>query len=187
MTQQVCERCKDTYLVAPCRVGKTKFCSLKCRRTPLRERFLRLVGQPDANGCHPWAGFVGPSGYGILRLGGGENKAVRAHRAAFLLFVGQIPDGLEICHKCDNPLCVNPDHLFLGTRADNHADMMAKDRGPRGERAGAAKLTDAKVLEIRRRYATTDITQRQLADEFGVSRPTIGFLISRKTWKHLVA
>jgi hypothetical protein len=110
---------------------------------------------------------------------------VRAHRAAYLLFRGPIPTGQQVLHRCDNRLCINPDHLFLGTQADNMADKVAKGRQAKGESNGASKLNPVKVLAMRERYARGDIKQRDLAKMFGVSQPTARRAVLGITWKHV--
>lgn len=120
---------------------------------------------------------------------------VRSHRAAYELTHGPIPDedleGQKICvlHRCDNPPCCNPAHLFLGTRSDNHADMVAKGRiarhgKPRGESHSQTPLTEQDVRRIRRRYRNGD-SLRRIADDFPVSHVTIANIVHRRTWAHL--
>lgn len=110
-------------------------------------------------------------------------KCTGAHRLAYTDAFGEIPKGMCVCHRCDNPLCVNPDHLFLGTRADNNADMVAKGRSASGERNGAHKLTMKKVQDIRKRYAKGGVTHRSLAKDHNVSHVLIGSIIRREIWK----
>ena len=103
-----------------------------------------------------------------------------ASRAAYTAWIGPIPDGQFVCHRCDNPPCINPKHLFLGTPHDNSADMAAKHRSANGEWKRTHKLTDDQVAEIRSRYAEGGVTQRQLAEEFGVSQQLVGLLAQRR-------
>ena len=98
---------------------------------------------------------------------------------------GPIPDGLHVLHRCDNRICINPDHLFLGTALDNMADMKAKQRARRGDRHPMSKLTDDKVREIRRLYTQGDVSQKALGQAFGVRAGTIGDIVRRERWAWL--
>jgi hypothetical protein len=111
---------------------------------------------------------------------------VSTHRHIYAALLGGIPDGLHICHHCDNPPCVRPGHLFAGTNADNSADRDQKGRHntARGERHWSARLTEAKVLEIRR-LASEGVSLRALARQFGVSHINIGQIIRRELWAHV--
>jgi hypothetical protein len=131
------------------------------------ERLWRRVdksGGPDA--CWPFTRAVNRKGYGIV---GGRNRGL-AHRIAFEAVKGPVPDGLLVCHHCDNPPCCNPAHLFAGTIPDNALDMVAKGRAPdmRNERCGKSRLTDQQVADIRKRWAEGE-TITSLAQEHGVS------------------
>lgn len=110
-----------------------------------------------------------------------------AHRVAFAMAFGAIPPGNSICHRCDNPGCCNPSHLFAGTQAQNNADCWQKGRGAdtRGERNGKSLLTEAHVSEIRRRYRAGGLTQYDLMKEYGVSQPTISAIIVGRLWRHV--
>ena len=152
----------------------------------------------DLEGCWDWTAYASGDGYGIFW--DGENY-VRAHRYAYELANGEIPNGMHICHRCDNPGCVNSRHLFLGTNAGDMADRNKKGRQAQGERSGArlhpekmprpgvrngqAKLDDLKVREIRGMYATGGITQVKLAKFFGVHVSTICDVVNRKIWAHV--
>lgn len=145
----------------------------------LGERLLRRV-IVAASGCWEWQGCR-PRGYGQIRLDGGMRLA---HRAAWKAFRGPIPDGLCVLHRCDNPPCLNPEHLFIGTRADNNADKAAKGRARGAVMPGrsnpSAKLTEDEVRQIR---ASVGQTQRALAARFGVTQPQICAIRLRKSWK----
>jgi hypothetical protein len=182
---RTCERCGRSFLAYRCDVGygKAKFCSVDCRYLPLVDRFFSYVGTKTEDGCIPWIGYKGPQGYGrIIERG----KTHLAHRLSYEIHVGPIPDGLQVLHNCpagDNPSCCNPDHLFLGTNADNHKDKVAKGRQYKWERVWAAKLTPAIARKIRERYSKGGITHRQLAEEHGMAHCTIGSLLRGETWK----
>lgn len=181
-------------------------------RIPPAVRFWRKVKKTKR--CWLWTGSKAPSGYGLFRPRR-DGPSIGVHRFAYELTYGPIEPGLFVCHHCDNPRCVRPDHLFLGTHADNMRDMHRKGRGqrgdthwmhrhpekvPRGERHWssrhpekqrrgtdiyAAKLTDQQVLEIRSRYRPYVVSKQTLANEHGVSRRAIDLIIRRETWRHL--
>jgi len=161
------------------------------RHLPPEERFWLMVDKRGPDDCWPWAGCRLRHGYGHFNVNG---RKTLAHRFSWSLVNGPIPDGNGwhgtcVLHRCDNPPCVNPAHLFLGTQADNIDDMIAKGRngytGQRGEKHGMAKLTESQVIEIRRRYAIGNISQEKLAFELGVSQTTIGSIVRRDKWTHV--
>lgn len=134
----------------------------------LEEALTRI----DKSGeCHLWTGAKHPFGYG-------QAATKLAHRLTWENTNGPIPKGLCVLHKCDNPPCCNPEHLFLGTKGDNARDCAAK------ERSSTRKLTGPQVLEIRARRANGE-TGIVLARAFGVSEKNIGHIVHRETWKHL--
>ena len=110
-----------------------------------------------------------------------KRKQWPAHRLSYQLFIGDIPKGLMVCHACDVRSCVNPEHLWIGTCADNLADMASKGRAAKGERNGNAKLTNKQVMAI----LQDDRTLSQIASDYGVDRTNIWQIKSRKTHKHL--
>jgi hypothetical protein len=161
----------------------SRACELKARMRPLAVRFWEKVRK--ANSCWLWTGSVNAAGYGQVQCTD-RKRPVLSHRVSWELANGSIPDGQCVLHRCDNPRCVNPDHLFIGTQLDNIADAVTKRRNPRGAQFPQAKLRDADVRTIRRRYSTGGITQMKLAQEYGVSDGVICEIISRKRWTHVV-
>jgi len=151
---------------------------------PLDARFWAKVLRGD--GCWLWRAGTNKRGYGRIGIVG--KQVDLAHRVAWELVYGPIPDGLCVLHHCDIPSCVRPSHLFLGTRRDNFADMRAKGRehkvGPRGERAALAKLTETNVLTIRARRAAGE-KLKDIAPDFGISLALVSDIARRKIWKHL--
>ena len=141
----------------------------------LHTRFWAKVQKGE--GCWIWRAST-KRGYGRI-------DGCYAHRVSWEIHYGSIPDDMCVCHHCDNPLCVRPDHLFLGTQADNTADRVSKGRGGIGERNSHARLSEDQVREIRRCYATGGLTYHALAAAFGVAPSTIGFILNRGTWKHV--
>lgn len=146
---------------------------------PVETRFWPRVNKTEA--CWEWTGSIRRNGYGyIVRL----DRNVGVHRFSWELHHGPIPDGLFVCHHCDNRKCVRPDHLFLGTAADNQRDMRDKGRGLRGERVYTAKLTAADVVEIRARFAAGEALD-VLAELKGMHRDSIKNVVTRKSWGHV--
>jgi len=150
------------------------------------------VIRPDLGPCWVWTARCLPSGYGSFWLGPSDGKTT-AQRFSYWLAYGINPGDLDALHHCDNPPCVRPDHLFLGTAADNSADMVAKGRHsaakhpesvPRGERAGHAKLTNAQALEIKARLASGE-TPRQIAPDYPVKECAISHIKTGRNWGHL--
>ena len=140
-------------------------------------------------GCWEWTGPLARGGYGMF--GSPYIPSKRTHRVAWFLANGPIPEGLSVCHRCDNRLCCRPDHLFLGTHADNNADMHRKGRGNSfgrkgrfGEAATSHKLSERQALEILVRKRAGESTAK-LVQEFGVSRTTVKKIANGRLWPHL--
>jgi len=190
-TARQCLVCGKTFLIHPrhIKLGGGKMCSPACRnrhRTiPLEERFFRYVGSITAAGCILWKGLTNADGYGVIGSGIRPWRNLIASRVSYELFVAIIPDGLSVLHHCDNPPCINPAHLFLGTTADNAADKVAKGRQLRGESLAWSRLTEERVREIRERHKAGDVTFRQLAELYGISFNAIRCAIRRHTWRHV--
>lgn len=176
-------------------------------RDAIIARFMVKTFPEPNSGCWLWDGATVPTSYGDIPRGsfGIGGRPMLAHRASYLLFIGEIPEGLSVCHKCDTPLCVNPDHLFVGTHLDNMADMTAKGRHfaaryperakevarkvglanthARGEGNPKAKLTATDVAAIRMDARPT----RFLAADYGVDRTVIQRIRSGVLWPALIA
>lgn len=130
---------------------------------PMAER-LRVASRVDPDtGCWIWTGSRVPFGHGRAKIG--LHKSVYAHRLSYETFVGPIPDGMFVCHRCDVPSCVNPEHLWLGTNADNLADMARKGRARKGPSAPQARFSDDEIREMRRLVAA-GCTERGVAERF---------------------
>lgn len=152
-------------------------------RRPVGERFWKFVEPiPEGDGCWIWTGSQTPKGYGYFWFTGGKWRS--AHRASWEIHNGPIPDGLHVLHRCDNPPCVNPAHLFLGTGLDNSRDCYRKGRAKLGAQRFGAKLDDAKVIEIRRRLANKE-QQAAIAREFGISTAVLYNIRMGIKWKHV--
>lgn len=149
----------------------------------VEERFWSKVNKDAACGCWEWTGSLHPKGYGQLSSGRGR-RPFHTHRLSYQMHKGPIPDGQMVCHRCDNPRCVNPDHLFLGTAKQNADDRDRKDRVRHGDRHPFAKLSANKVRAIRRQ-AATGATRKSLAARYGVSVATIGRVVTGVDWKRV--
>lgn len=152
------------------------------------EFWKKVALSADANSCWEWQGARKPTGYGNVRIGG---KYLLAHRVAYRLAHGEIPDGMQVCHICDNPPCCNPRHLMLGNPASNYCDSLIKGRSKLhkikavGEKNAKAKLTADQVRTIRKLYQEKSANQYELAEQFGVSQPAIGAIVRNETWRHV--
>lgn len=187
----ICEFCRKPFSIPSSRIRtptQGRFCRLKCHRDStirsIEDRFWECV---DKSGeCWLWTKGKDRDGYGAIR--GADGKNLRAHRVSWIIHFGPIPDGLYVLHDCpdgkDNPSCVRPSHLWLGTNDDNMADCHDKKRNVFGERHGRAKLTEEIVLEIRRLHKS-GVAQKTLAAKYLVNRVSINYIIARKTWTHI--
>ena len=152
----------------------------------LVDRFWKYVRK--SRGCWLWIGHVHKRGYGCFQV---SRSSMKAHRVSYVLAFGHIPNGLYVCHTCDNPACVKPSHLFAGTQADNMADMVVKGRSnkPKGELNGRAKLNDDAVRFIRSNYGfrSRRFNQKHLANMFGVCVLTIQEVLDGRKWPHVIS
>lgn len=188
-----CLHCGRQGFIFPSRSSKRKFCSQECRsayaRTDqqIRSRFLQYVDiNQDKTLCWEWQGGLNDSGYGKFRASP-EVNYVTTHRFAFEMFVRPLKPGELVLHRCDNPPCVNPNHLFTGTHQDNVDDRERKGRGARvvGSQHHAAVFTEDQVILIRELYAKGGVSQSELAKQFGVSTSAISNVVYRTRWKHV--
>lgn len=154
------------------------------RYRPLEDRFWEHVRKSDD--CWEWTAHRSRDGYGMIGL---ERKGTdRTHRVSWRLHFGSIPDGLQVLHRCDNPACVRPDHLWLGTQTENIADMDAKGRrrfnSAKGTQLPQAKLTEADIPVIRQ-MISEGVIDRLIAERFGVTRLAILLIRHGKNWRHI--
>lgn len=169
------------------------------RQKPLIDRLLAKVVKLSS-GCWFFCGTKNGAGYGTIGLGSREEGKGFAHRVSYELHNGPIPEGMVVCHSCDVKLCVNPEHLFLGTQYDNIKDMKSKGRGCSGERwhasrppetilrgdkHGRSKLTEQDAIEIIRLFREECLNKTQIAKRFGITREMARNIINRRNWKHL--
>ena len=150
------------------------------KATTLKEKIRYTVD--TKTGCWVWGGSDRSKGYGRVRH---EGRYIAAHRGSYIVYRGEIPEGMLVCHSCDNRICINPKHLFLGTYKDNMQDMVRKGRGrdQTGERSSTSKLTEIKVKVIRSAHPL--INGNALANIFNVDPSTICDIRKRRSWKHI--
>jgi predicted DNA-binding protein (UPF0251 family) len=198
MIELMCPVCSIAFWRYPSQLqddAEVRVCSIRCRnkignearaRNQLKTfevRFWKRVEKTNA--CWLWLG--GQTGgskmrYGFVCWG---RRRMAAHRASYELTRGPVPEGQCVLHSCDNPLCVRPEHLFLGTRTVNNTDKMMKGRHrslPKESNPGA-KLTEAEVIEIRRLHAETSLLQREIAGRFGISQSTVSAIVLERAWR----
>ena len=148
------------------------------------ERFWNKVDKKSDDECWGWHGVGDQYGRCRIRIMG---KKYLSYRVSWVIHHGDIPEGLCVCHTCDNPVCTNPAHLFLGSQRDNILDMEEKGRALHlaGEQHYKSKLTEKEVVEILQKYVPFVYTTGMLAKEYGVERTTISCIINGKTWKYI--
>ncbi len=152
---------------------------------PLGDKLRRIGWTITSNGCWEWRGYRTKQGYGQIAVPG-TRKSVPVHRVAYETWIGPIPDDQPIVrHKCDNPPCINPEHLEIGTQADNVQDKVVRGRCIRGESLSWAKMTDETVLEMRQKFSS-GISRAILAKQYGISWSMADKICSGKSWTHLL-
>ena len=147
----------------------------------LKDRFFNKVTKTYT--CWIWQGRTMRGGYGKFRI---KRKEYSAHRISWEIHNDKIPKNMMVCHTCDNPPCVNPDHLFLGTCQDNMDDMKSKGRSPRGEQRPNSLLKDHDVRWIRKCYTSTNTSYEAIAMKYGVSETTIRHILNGHKWNHVI-
>lgn len=176
---KACKHCEQEF--SP-RHGHQVYCCDDCK-------FLCKFNIGADNECWMWHSTKQPNGYGVFGLGVGANQySEKAHRYSYKKYIGDIPKGMYVCHSCDEPSCVNPEHLFIGSSFDNTQDMFRKGRANKcsGEKHPMAKLTKRQVQEIRsccikyhKEFGLTPLAKR-----FGVAIGTISLIVNHKNWKN---
>jgi len=202
MKNYTCKKCGKLYKVENWR-KPSSYCSLNCKEKSastwllktsfkineatekekierIKINFENLVIRK--NDCWDWKGKI-EKGYPVMtcRKALGAN---RGHRASWIIHNGKIPEGLSVLHKCDNKICTNPDHLFLGTNQDNVNDMLSKKRNPIGSNIGTSKLNEDQVKEIKISLSQDD-TITHIAKKYSVTKQAIFLIKNGKTWKHV--
>lgn len=188
-----CAHCGNEYSN---RNRESIYCSVTCSnlgrpRRSVEARFWSFVAKTGE--CWLWTGGTNGYGYGSFQVGGRKGKRWIAPRFSYTLAHGAIPPGMNVCHRCDVPGCVNPAHLFLGTQADNLQDMAKKGRhwvqknpgANDGERNPRATLTDVQVLAIRAEWSAGGVRQAELMRRYGVSKGVIWRIVHGRQWRHL--
>jgi hypothetical protein len=190
----ICRQCASTFYYSASGVqrGRGQFCSRQCSsdhkrgrhsdhaKTP-HERYEKYVVRRDGGQCWSWTGFK-HKGYGRIK---GRTNVIGAHRISYEKHIGPIPKGMTVLHKCDNPECTNPEHLTVGTNADNNLDRDRKGRAARGSRAGRAVLTEGLVLMMRQAYFVNGESLTSISRRFGINKSTTVSATKGRTWRHL--
>jgi len=181
-----CKLCNNIFTVNPWspKVFCTAYCGYKNRKKTIQERFNEKVLPPNENGCMLWIGGKGKQGHGRFEY---NNRLGGAHRYSYELHIGEITKGMFVCHKCDIPSCVNPEHLFLGSPKDNMIDAKNKGRGNCGrfENHGSAKLSKEEVKQIRDLYNSNIYSQAELSRLYNIKPPAMGSIVHNKTWRNI--
>lgn len=189
MIDRVCEYCGVGFKARnyQVKIGTGRFCSRSCfmksTHVPVENRFWDKIIVKKSNECWEWIAYKNPDGYGVIGIKGGKTE--RAHRVSYKIHFGKIPKGMVVMHKCDNPGCCNPNHLMLGTQAENIYDMISKGRlvNKKGEKHGSSRLTQKQVDLIRSEYNGRKGEKIELSRRFNVRPTTITNILTYKNWK----
>lgn len=186
--------CEDGLACGSCKMIKQRTGSYPCIFEPkltTKQRFYASVLLPNENGCMLWAKGTTRKGYALIRIQSENGRKIAAHRYSYALHYGLFDKNLHVCHKCDIPSCMAPDHLFLGTNADNVRDKVSKGRQASGsllicsgETNPGAKLTDKDVLQIRA-LLREGVMVKSIAEKFKVGRKTISDIKVNRRWAHI--
>lgn len=171
--RKTCPVCKIEHNVYGC-----EECSDKCKI---------LNRHKKVNGCWEWQGKLNKDGYGSFQKTiDGEKTEIRSHRRSYEIFKGEIPEGMQVCHACDNPSCCNPDHLWIGTSKENTQDCIKKQRFFNGKKRAIAsgKTNENEVREIRELYKNGS-SQKELQEKFKLSQSQISGIVTYRFWKHV--
>lgn len=154
---------------------------MRLSRKPLKDRLLEKCNENE-HGCWTWTGALTRGGYGHIRVWEVDKWVMRrAHRVSYRIFKDDFDPSLLVLHECDNPSCINPDHLRQGTHSDNNKDML--DRGRVSRKVRVSKINFEKAEEIRSLYKTGDYTQKNIGDMYGLARNTISNIVNNKRWR----
>ena len=203
----ICLRCfelKEMYHGRDCRDCRTKYLKVKrheknrktcpfCRKEhneftiECGDKCKILNRHKKINGCWEWQGKLNADGYGSFNeTRNSEKKEISAHRRSYEIFKGQIPQGMQVCHSCDNPSCCNPEHLWIGTSNDNTRDSIKKGRRPNEKKRAiaAGKLTEEQVKEIRESFKNGS-SPKELHEKYKISQSQISGILTYRFWRHV--
>jgi hypothetical protein len=188
--QGICEVCGISfYKYRKCLKYCSWACSAKTKESIIDEKYKEKTRQrikdkseiDKITGCWNWIKYKDFSGRAYCTYG---KQTLPAAKISYLVFIGDIPNGIFVCHKCDNYSCVNPNHLFLGTHQDNMTDRDKKNRVAKGEKIFISKLKNENILEIRE-MRKNGFSQQKIADQFSISQTTVSRILDGSNWKHI--
>lgn len=187
----LCKFCKESFNIKESRADRTKFCSRKCQENYFNENYFKLLidrinGKCTKNICWEWTGNKDKYGYGYLTIMKPNKHKEHAHRASYMAYnkLYELPPILHICHSCHNRLCVNPEHLHLGTPKDNIDEMVDANRQAKGSNLPQAILNEQQVQDILA-ARSSGISVKFLANKYNLTLSSIYNIFKKKTWKHV--